>query len=76
MVPTTGFEPVNLYGADLESDAFGRSATSAFTLPRMGEIIKGLWKGGDFGPRPDGIECILMLGDDCSRGFHQLGKTA
>ena len=33
MVPSTGFEPVNLYGADLESDAFGRSATTALGLP-------------------------------------------
>ena len=34
MVPSTGFEPVNLYGADLESDAFGRSATTAVIPPR------------------------------------------
>ncbi len=76
MVPTTGFEPVNLYGADLESDAFGRSATSAVVIPHIGEMIKGLWKGRDLSPRVNGIKCVLVLTDDRPGNLDQLGKAA
>ena len=34
MVPSTGFEPVNLYGADLESDAFGQLGYIGLLFPR------------------------------------------
>ena len=75
MVPSTGFEPVNLYGADLESDAFGRSATTA-VFPPSGGLYFSLWESGDLCPLADGVESVLVLGHDGAGDLHKLREAA